>query len=424
MIEQRNNSNKDNCMKINIIKPSDGEESINNIKSPNLLSLNLRTQKRKKSGVRQKMENSLCTKKYTNEHGTHGANILKEYHKSKTIIKPNAKESSSNLENNTLTDNCSKNVDEQKSNMSQNQDISQNQDTSQNQSPSQNQKIQNRIQNHNAKQEIKHNINYNININNSNPNDLLNILKLTNNIYSGESHLQKEIPTKKLNINNLTKLDNNFNNNDSTKNKLIIQFGLKNKDRKSFKSSKNVKSNIKKTSFSNYLNLKGDNEDEMVYENKIESSESDENNKINEHEHEHNNTHNFIIGNTSSKSEKNSLLIFNKPKRKKSRSKFKSDKNKKVKNKIKKESSKNTRKSSKSNKTNKDINKDINKINNIAKNQINTIKEEDNNEENKIENSNIKNNNENDNEKNEEENKKKKKNKFRLCSFFCCLNSE
>ena len=140
------------------------------------------------------MENSLCTKKYTNEHGTHGANILKEYHKSKTIIKPNAKESSSNLENNTLTDNCSKNVDEQKSNMSQNQDISQNQDTSQNQSPSQNQKIQNRIQNHNAKQEIKHNINYNININNSNPNDLLNILKLTNNIYSGESHLQKEIP--------------------------------------------------------------------------------------------------------------------------------------------------------------------------------------------------------------------------------------
>ena len=45
----------------------------------------------------------------------------------------------------------------------------------------------------------------------------------------------------------------------------------------------------------------------MVYENKIESSESDENNKINEHEHEHNNTHNFIIGNTSSKSEKNSL---------------------------------------------------------------------------------------------------------------------
>ena len=124
--------------------------------------------------------------------------ILKEYHKSKTIIKPNAKESSSNLEYNTLTDNCSKNVDEQKSNMSQNQDISQNQDTSQNQSPSQNQKIQNLIQNHNAKQEIKHNINYNININNSNPNDLLNILKLTNNIYSGESHLQKEIPTKKL----------------------------------------------------------------------------------------------------------------------------------------------------------------------------------------------------------------------------------
>ena len=229
MIEQRNNSNKDNCMKINIIKPSDGEESINNIKSPNLLSLNLRTQKRKKSGVRQKMENSLCTKKYTNEHGTNGANILKEYHKSKTIIKPNAKESSSNLENNTLTDNCSKNVDEQKSNMSQNQDISQNQDTSQNQSPSQNQKIQNRIQNHNAKQEIKHNINYNININNSNPNDLLNILKLTNNIYSGESHLQKEIQTKKLNINNLTKFDNNFNNNDSTKNKLItLKFIYKN----------------------------------------------------------------------------------------------------------------------------------------------------------------------------------------------------
>ena len=409
MIEQRNNSNKDNCMKINIIKPSDGEESVNNIKSPNLLSLNLRIQKRKKSNIQQKMENSLCIKKYTNEHGTHGANILKEYHKSKTIIKPNAKESSSNLEYNTLTDNCSKNVDEQKSNMSQNQDISQNQDTSQNQSPSQNQKkIQTQIQNHNAKQEIKHNINYNININNSNPNDLLNILKLTNNIYSGESHLQKEIPTKKLNINNLTKFDNNFNNNNSTKNKLIIQFGLKNKGRRSYKSSKNFEPSIKKDTFSNYLNLKGVNEDEVLYENKIESSESDENNKINEYEH------NIInnMGNVSSKSEKNSRFIFHKPNRKKSKSKFKKDKNKKLK-KTKKESSKNTRKSSKSNKSNYDINK----INNISNKIINTIKEEENNEENKIDNSNLK------NEKEKNENEKKKKNKFRFCNFFCCLNS-
>ena len=408
MNERKNNSNKDNCMKINIIKPSEEEEIVNNFQNPNLLSINSPV-KRRKSILLQKMENSYCIKKYTNENGTHGAKILKEYHKSKTINNPNAKESSSYLEYNTVTDRGSKNGDEQNQNLSQNQDISQNQDTSQNQSPKQNQnKIQNQIQNHNSKQEIKHNINYNININNGNPNDLLNILKLTNNIYSGESHLQKEIPTKKLNINNLTKFDNNFNNNNSTKNKLIIQFGLKNKGRRSYKSSKNFEPSIKKDTFSNYLNLKGVNEDEVLYENKIESSESDENNKINEYEH--NITNN--MGNVSSKSEKNSRFIFHKPNRKKSKSKFKKDKNKKLK-KTKKESSKNTRKSSKSYK----FNNDINKNNNISNKIINTIKEGENNEENKIDNSNLK------NEKEKNENEKKKKNKFRFCNFFCCLNS-
>lgn len=395
MIEQRNNSNKDNCMKINIIKPSDGEESVNNIKSPNLLSLNLRIQKRKKSNIQQKMENSLCIKKYTNEHGTHGANILKEYHKSKTIIKPNAKESSSNLEYNTLTDNCSKNVDEQKSNMSQNQDISQNQDTSQNQSPSQNQKIQNQIQNHNAKQEIKHNINYNININNSNPNELLNILKLTNNLYSGESHLQKEISTKKLELNNLSKFNSNFSNNNLTKNKLFIQFGLKNIKRRSWKS--NFEESLKDKTNS-HLKSKGYNEDEMIYENKIESNDSNENIKINEH----NNLNNFIIANNSSKSEKNSPKNFCRPRRRNSKSKFEREKNKKEKEKAKKESSKNSRKSSKTmkehNKTNNNTHKLINK------------KIEENNEENKIDNSNI-------------NSDKQKKNKFRFCNLFCCLNS-
>ena len=413
MNERKNNSSKDNCMKINIIKPSEEEEIVNNFQNPNLLSINSPV-KRRKSKMFHKMENSYCIKKYTNENGTHGAKILKEDHKSKTINNPIAKESSSYLEYNTVSDRVSKNVDEQNQNLSQNLNISQNQDMCQNQDTSQNQssknhnKIQNQIQNHNSKQEIKHNINYNININNGNPNDLLNILKLTNNIYSGESHLQKEIPTKKLNINNLTKLDNNFNNNDSTKNKLIIQFGLKNKGRRSFKSTKNFEPSIKKESFSNYLNLKGVNEDEVLYENKIESSESDENNKINEYEH--NITNN--MGNVSSKSEKNSQFIFHKPNRKKSKSKYNKDKNKKLK-KTKKESSKNTRKSSKSYK----FNNDINKNNNISNKIINTIKEGENNEENKIDNSNLK------NEEEKNENEKKKKNKFRFCNFFCCLNS-
>ena len=444
MNEQGKNSNNDNfCMKINIIKPSEDEENLNNAKSPNLLSLGARTFKRKKSKMQQKMENSYCIKKYTNEHGTHGANILKEFHKSRTIIKPNAKESSSNLELNTITENCSKNAEEQNQNASQipSQIPSQTQNQSQSQSPIQmkspirirspsqkkNQSLfQNQIENHNANQEIKHNINYSININNSNPNDILNILKLTNNLYTDESHLQKEIPTKKLNINNLTKFDNNFNSNNLTKNKLFIQFGLKNKDRKSYKSTKNIEYNIHKTSFSNFLRLKGNNDDKMIYESKIESSESDEGVKINNP----NNTHNFNIGNNSSKSAKNSLLIFGKSKRKKSRSKFPHDKSKKSKEKIKKDSSKKTIKSYKSNKSSKEF-KRTNNNSSKKMNKINEEKEENKNEEKKKGNNEEKNEDKNEEKKeetksdNSDKNKEKeKKFKFRFCSLFCCLNSK
>ena len=415
MNEQGKNSNNDNfCMKINIIKPSEDEENLNNAKSPNLLSLGVRTVKRKKSKMQQKMENSYCIKKYTNEHGTHGANILKEFHKSMTINKPNAKESSSNLELNTITENCSKNAEEQNQNASQIPSQIPSQTQNQSQSPSQmnspirirtpsqkkNQSLfQNQIENHNANQEIKHNINYSININNSNPNDILNILKLTNNLYTDESHLQKEIPTKKLNINNLTKFDNNFNSNNLTKNKLFIQFGLKNKEIKSYKSTKNIASNIHKTSFSNFLRLKGNNDDKMIYESKIESSESDEGVKINNP----NNTHNFNIGNNSSKSEKNSLLIFGKSKRKKSRSKFPHDKRKKSKEKI---SSKKMNKINEEKEENK--NEEKKKGNNEEKNED---KNEEKKEETKSDNS----------DKNKE---KEKKFKFRFCSLFCCLNSK
>ena len=373
MSELRKNSNTDNHMKINIIRPSADEENSRTPKNSNLLSLNLMSGKRKKLKMQQKMENSYCIKKHINEHGTYGAKILKEYHKSLTINNnPYIKESSSNLDYNTVIDRCSKNGNEQNQNQNQNQ-----------------------IQNNNDKQEIKHNINYNININNSNPNELLNILKLTNNLYSGESHLQKEISTKKLELNNLSKFNSNFSNNNLTKKKLFIQFGLKNIKRRSWKS--NFEESLKDKTNS-HLKSKGYNEDEMIYENKIESNDSNENIKINEH----NNINNFIIANNSSKSEKNSPKNFCRPKRRNSKSKFEREKNKKEKEKAKKESSKNSRKSSKTmkehNKTNNNTHKLINK------------KIEENNEENKIDNSNI-------------NNDKQKKNKFRFCNLFCCLNS-
>ena len=58
MSELRKNSNTDNHMKINIIRPSADEENSRTPKNSNLLSLNLMSGKRKKLKMQQKMENS------------------------------------------------------------------------------------------------------------------------------------------------------------------------------------------------------------------------------------------------------------------------------------------------------------------------------------------------------------------------------
>ena len=219
--------------KINIIKPQDKEEENMTPFNSNLLSLNARTPKKIKSKLQQKMENSYCIKTHKNMHGTYGEKILKEFHKSQTINKNHIIKKSSFLENKLIDVKSFKNDEENKEDK-----------------PNENQ---------NYKHEIKNNINYNININNSNANEFLNIIKFTNNLYTGDNHLQKEMPTKKVNINNLSKFDKNFNK-DSTKKKLFIQFGLENKKRKSFKTSNeipqdNVDNKDKKTNFTNYMNV-------------------------------------------------------------------------------------------------------------------------------------------------------------------------
>ena len=157
-----NNSSKKNInnnYKINIIRHSGKDENLININNPNSLFLDTQTPNRKKSSLQVKMESAFCTKKYKNENGTSGAKILKEFHKSKSLKFAIAKDSESNLENNTNTVKLSKKeVNTNKENIS----------------PA-----------------IKHNINYNININNSNTNEIFDLLKFTNNLYNQECHLQK-----------------------------------------------------------------------------------------------------------------------------------------------------------------------------------------------------------------------------------------
>jgi len=278
-----NNSSKKNInnnYKINIIRHSGKDENLININNPNSLFLDTQTPNRKKSSLQVKMESAFCTKKYKNENGTSGAKILKEFHKSKSLKFAIAKDSESNLEKNTNTVKLSKKeVNTNKENISP---------------------------------EIKHNINYNININNSNTNEIFDLLKFTNNLYNQEGHLQKELPTKKLDINNLSKFDKNFNK-DLTKKKLFIQFGLNDVKRKSFKSSNEIpKDNKDKTNFSNYLKIK----QKENFENSENSGESEE---------DMNNNYNLNRGDFTSKSTKNAQFNFNKMKNKKS---------KKIKNKI------------------------------------------------------------------------------------------
>ena len=260
--------NNNNLYKINIIKPSGNEENTNS-NNQNVLTPHVRVPKRKKSSLQAKMENAYCIKKYRNENGYRGEMILKEFHKAKSVKCPNPKESDSNVENNEKN---SKNEKEEK----------------------------------NISPEINHNINYNININNSNTNEILGLLKFTNDLYNKESHLQKEIPTKKLDINNLSNFDKNFKNN-LPKKKLFIQFGLNNPKRKNYKSEKYIPvDNKDKTSFSNYLQLKQKQNCENGEDDKIDSSGFEENINIKK-------------GNYTSKSTKNVLFKFNGSKSKKTK---------------------------------------------------------------------------------------------------------
>lgn len=350
-----NNSSKKNInnnYKINIIRHSGKDENLININNPNSLFLDTQTPNRKKSSLQVKMESAFCTKKYKNENGTSGAKILKEFHKSKSLKFAIAKDSESNLENNTNTVKLSKKeVNTNKENISP---------------------------------EIKHNINYNININNSNTNEIFDLLKFTNNLYNQEGHLQKELPTKKLDINNLSKFDKNFNK-DLTKKKLFIQFGLNDVKRKSFKSSNEIpKGNKDKTNFSNYLKIK----QKENFENSENSGESEE---------DMNNNYNLNRGDFTSKSTKNAQFNFNKMKNKKS---------KKIKNKIiiyeqieqENEKDNSKPKSRQTTKTKKESPKKFSKK--IAKNK-NGGKEE------------LKINN---------NDKIEKKKKFNFWNCFCCLN--
>ena len=265
-------SNKNNNnYKINIIKVAQNEENINT-NNPNLLSINSQTKKRKKT-LQEKMQNSYCIKKYKNESGTGGAKILKELHKAKSLKVMNIKETDSNLEDTSNLGKNSKYEDENK----------------------------------NVSPEKKHNINYNININNSNTNEIFDLLKFTNNLYNGDSHLQKQMPTKKLDINKLSKFDKNFNN-DATKIKLFIQFGLKDGKRKSFKSAKYMpRDSNDATNFSNYIKIKQKQRYENDYDNKIDSSEYED----------YTNNNKFKKGNYSSKSTKMALFKMGKSKNKK-----------------------------------------------------------------------------------------------------------
>ena len=346
--------NNNNLYKINIIKPSGNEENMNS-NNQKVLTPHARAPKRKKSNLQEKMENAYCIKKYRNENGSHGEMILKELHKAKSVKCPNPKESDSNVENISNNEKNSKNAKEEK----------------------------------NVSPEINHNINYNININNSNTNEILDLLKFTNNLYNKESHLQKEIPTKKLDINNLTNFDKNFKNN-LPKKKLFIQFGLNNPKRKSYKSAKYIPvDNKDKTNFSNYLKLKQKQNCENGEDNKIDSSGFEENIYIKK-------------GNYTSKSTKNVLFKFNSSKSKKSKKLNNKTIHEEFEGENENEKEKSVSRSKHTAKTNKESSKKLKK-------QLSKVKAEV-----KIEKS-ISDNITKDN---------KTKNEFKFFKCFCCLNSE
>jgi len=299
---------------------------------------------------------------YKNEHGAHGEKILKEFHKSRTIKNKITNKSPSSLENKSIsaiTEIINLDAD-------------------------------NIIEKSIIKSDKKNSINFNININNTRTNEILNIIKFINNLYTSDNHFQKELPIKSLSIKNLPKIDNNSINNSAIKN-ISIKNRLKNLRKKTFKSLKEIQphneyNKDEKTNFINYLKL-----DEQKYKNEKNIGLSEGKRDIT-----FNNRYNF------SNSLRSYQSIFNKSKKskkEKSKSKFNVDKKSTLKKSIK-----NTIQSIETGKQN-------NKDNPIKlKKETTTIKS--NNKEDKKEETKI-NNNKND----------KNQRKFNFCNIFYCLNS-
>ena len=240
----------------------------------------------------------------------------------------------------------------------------------------------------------RQNINYNINVNNNNnQNNIINILKLTKNIYEEEEHFKKDLIPKKLNSNNLSKfIKKSF---DSSKNIIHpnLNIGLnanKRKDTEEInksrikKMSKSSKFIGKKATKKNIINLiqieqKYNNDDLSSFnlneESKNINNKTNQNNTINDNQIEQ---------------------------KKNNNNKFKKSKTFKKKKSKKKSSKKCIElKSNKSIKTIKSSNKSINQIFKLK------------------------------NKKNEEVSKKNdlnnynKKNKlFKFVNFLCCFNSK
>jgi hypothetical protein len=250
------------------------------------------------------------------------------------------------------------------------------------------------------KKRINNNI---INVKNSSQKDVMNLLKFTNNIYQKDEHLNKGMLTKKLNINEISNLDNTYfspSSNQNFKKKLIIQFNSGDKIRKPSneeslkrlvnkmsKSSKMLRrSNDEKINFSNFLILKQNNQKE----NMSDSSSKNIEDII------FNSNFRFNSGDCTTKTPKNFHFKFNQYKF------FKKNKSKKKTK--KKEKKGKQKKSSKSIKNNNTINNQILEI----KNEIINIKQKDvisKDDENKIK-------------------KEQKKPFFKFCNLLCCWNSK
>ena len=164
---------------------------------------------------------------------------------------------------------------------------------------------------------------------NNNENDSLNILKFTNNLYEKDEHLNKDLIVKKINMDNISKINNNeiiitgkidkslLNN----KNKLIITFNLNEKvvndnnlqlKNNSFRKNslyQTEKSYNSKEISSNGLNKSKDKQifSKFLNENKKYKSNKDVSTLEALKKIYNNNDYNVIINNQSNKSKSNSF---------------------------------------------------------------------------------------------------------------------